>query len=89
MKLSSGSYLGFRTLYELNICIILKDILAIYDVPHGVSSPRLADGHCIQVVWHFQHCCCYFYNFTGFLPKVPLPVPLLSLLTLITRLRPK
>lgn len=50
VKLSSGSYLGFRTLYELKICIILKDILATYDVPHGVSSPRLADGHCIQVV---------------------------------------
>ncbi|KAI3442972.1 HECT domain-containing protein [Psidium guajava] len=49
VKLSSGSYLGFRTLYELKICIILKDILATYDVPHGVSSPHLADGHCIQV----------------------------------------
>lgn len=49
VKLSSGSYLGFRTLYELNVCIILKDILATYDVPHGVSSPRLADGHGIQV----------------------------------------
>lgn len=50
IKLSSGSYLGFRTLYELKICIILKDILATYNVPHGVSSPHLADGHCIQVV---------------------------------------
>ncbi|XP_030521970.1 E3 ubiquitin-protein ligase UPL4 [Rhodamnia argentea] len=49
VKLSSGSYLGFRTLYELKICVILKDILATYDVPHGVSSPHLPDGHCIQV----------------------------------------
>ncbi|GLT72296.1 hypothetical protein SLA2020_442450 [Shorea laevis] len=48
-KLSSGSIVAFRTLYELNISSILKDILSTYDLSHGMSSPHVVDGHCNQV----------------------------------------
>ncbi|KAF3510574.1 hypothetical protein F2Q69_00000108, partial [Brassica cretica] len=37
-KLSSGSTLAFRTLYELNIGYRLKEIISTYDISHSVSS---------------------------------------------------
>ncbi|WCJ34586.1 E3 ubiquitin-protein ligase UPL4 [Euphorbia peplus] len=48
-KLSSGSTVAFRTLHELNISRALKDILASYDVSHGMSSLHAVDGHGNQV----------------------------------------
>ncbi|XP_062117154.1 E3 ubiquitin-protein ligase UPL4 isoform X2 [Humulus lupulus] len=49
VKLSSGSVVAFKTLFELNISSILKDALSNYDISHGVSSPRTADGQGNQV----------------------------------------
>ncbi|KAF7818581.1 E3 ubiquitin-protein ligase UPL4 [Senna tora] len=49
VRLSSGSVVAFRTLYELNISNILKDILATFDLSHGVSSSHSIGGHCNQV----------------------------------------
>ncbi|KAJ0028429.1 hypothetical protein Pint_35570 [Pistacia integerrima] len=49
VKVSSGSLVAFRTLYELNISSILKDILSTYDLSHGMSSPHVVDGHSNQV----------------------------------------
>ncbi|KAJ8899755.1 hypothetical protein K2173_019455 [Erythroxylum novogranatense] len=49
-KLASGSTVAFRTLYELNISSILKDILAAHDLSHGVSSPIAVDGQGNQVL---------------------------------------
>lgn len=49
VKLSSGSIVAFRTLYELNISSILKNILSTYDLSHGMSSPHMIDGHSNQV----------------------------------------
>lgn len=49
VKLSSGSTVAFRTLFELNISSILKDILSNYDLSHGVSSPHMIDGQGNQV----------------------------------------
>ena len=49
VKLSSGSFVAFRTLYELNISSTLKDVLSSYDLSHGMSSPQLVDGNCNQV----------------------------------------
>ncbi|KAI9086360.1 hypothetical protein K1719_031814 [Acacia pycnantha] len=49
VKISSGSVVAFRTLYELNISNVLKDILATSDLPHGVSSSHPLVGHCSQV----------------------------------------
>ncbi|EOA19810.1 hypothetical protein CARUB_v10000054mg [Capsella rubella] len=37
-KLSSGSTLAFRTLYELNIGYRLKEIMSTYDISHSVST---------------------------------------------------
>ncbi|ESQ40197.1 hypothetical protein EUTSA_v10012430mg [Eutrema salsugineum] len=37
-KLSSGSTLAFRSLYELNIGYRLKEIMSTYDISHSVSS---------------------------------------------------
>ncbi|KAG2334690.1 hypothetical protein Bca52824_005870 [Brassica carinata] len=37
-KLSSGSTLAFRTLYELNTGYRLKEIISTYDISHSVSS---------------------------------------------------
>ncbi|CAH8269838.1 unnamed protein product [Arabidopsis lyrata] len=37
-KLSSGSTLAFRTLYELNIGYRLKEIMSMYDISHSMSS---------------------------------------------------
>ncbi|KAJ4911554.1 E3 ubiquitin-protein ligase UPL4 [Raphanus sativus] len=39
-KLSSGSTLAFRTLYELNIGYRLKEIISTYDISHSVSSTQ-------------------------------------------------
>ncbi|XP_024443585.1 E3 ubiquitin-protein ligase UPL4 isoform X2 [Populus trichocarpa] len=49
VKLSSGSIVAFRTLYELNISSILKDLFATYDLSHGISSPHVIDGQGNQV----------------------------------------
>ncbi|POO01586.1 Coatomer beta subunit [Trema orientale] len=49
VKLCSGSTLAFRTLFELNISGILKDILSNYDLSHGVSPPHIVDGQGNQV----------------------------------------
>ncbi|XVF76511.1 hypothetical protein PTKIN_Ptkin13bG0271900 [Pterospermum kingtungense] len=49
VKLSSGSFVAFRSLYELNISSTLKDVLSTYDLLHGMSSSHLVDGSCNQV----------------------------------------
>lgn len=49
VRLSSGSVVAFRTLYELNISCTLKDILANYDISHGISSLHAVDGQSNQV----------------------------------------
>lgn len=49
VKLSSGSIVAVRTLYELNVSSILKEILSTYDLSYGMSSPHTVDGHCNQV----------------------------------------
>lgn len=49
VKLSSGSVIAFRTLYELNISITLRDILSAFDLSHGVSTSQLVGGHCNRV----------------------------------------
>ncbi|GMI80035.1 ubiquitin-protein ligase 4 [Hibiscus trionum] len=49
VKLSSGSFVAFRNLYELNISSTLKDVLYTCDISHGISSPHLVDGNCNQV----------------------------------------
>ncbi|KAI3696775.1 hypothetical protein L6452_29309 [Arctium lappa] len=49
VKLASGSMVAVRTLFDLNISSILKDILSTYNLSHGMPSPRTVDGHCNQV----------------------------------------
>ncbi|PSS23680.1 E3 ubiquitin-protein like [Actinidia chinensis var. chinensis] len=49
VKLASGSIVAVRTLFELNISSILKDILSTPDLSHGLVSPNMVDGHCNQV----------------------------------------
>ncbi|CAK8571548.1 unnamed protein product [Lathyrus sativus] len=49
VKLSSGSVVAFRTLYELNISSILREILSAFDLSHGVSTSQLIGGHCNRV----------------------------------------
>lgn len=49
VKVSSGSVVAFKTLYERNISSVLKNILSNYDLSHGMSSPHLMDGHSNQV----------------------------------------
>ncbi|CAI8602656.1 unnamed protein product [Vicia faba] len=49
VKLSSGSVVAFRTLYELNISSILREILSAFDLSHGVSTSQLVGGHCNRV----------------------------------------
>ncbi|KAA8544650.1 hypothetical protein F0562_019434 [Nyssa sinensis] len=49
VKLVFGSIGVVRTLFELNIISILKDILSTYDFAHGMSLSNMADGHCNQV----------------------------------------
>ncbi|RVW39675.1 E3 ubiquitin-protein ligase UPL4 [Vitis vinifera] len=48
VKLASGSVVAVRTLFELNISSILKDILSTYDLSHGIPSVNMVDGHCNQ-----------------------------------------
>lgn len=51
VKLSSGSILAFKTLYELNISNTLKDILSVYNLSHGLSSScAVVDGQRNQVL---------------------------------------
>ncbi|CAN4116979.1 unnamed protein product [Withania somnifera] len=49
VKLASGSIVAVKTLFELNISNILKDILSIHDFSHGVPSTVTVDGHYNQV----------------------------------------
>ncbi|XP_023005684.1 E3 ubiquitin-protein ligase UPL4-like isoform X2 [Cucurbita maxima] len=50
VKLSSGSTVAFKTLYELNISNTLKDILSAYNLSHGMSSScSVVDGQRNQV----------------------------------------
>lgn len=49
MKLASGSFTAVRTLFELNISSILKDILSSYELSHGMPSQHVAIGQCNQV----------------------------------------
>jgi len=50
VKLASGSILAFRTLFELRVSSILKDVLSTYDPSQGMVSPNMmVDGHCNQV----------------------------------------
>ncbi|GMP50528.1 hypothetical protein CsSME_00017111 [Camellia sinensis var. sinensis] len=49
VKLASGSIVAFRTLFELNISSILKDVLSTYNLSHGMPSSNMVDGSCNQV----------------------------------------
>ncbi|CAI9283864.1 unnamed protein product [Lactuca saligna] len=49
VKLTYGSMVAVKTLFDLNICSILKEIFSIYDLSHGVPSPRTIDGHYNQM----------------------------------------
>ncbi|KAJ6912099.1 hypothetical protein NC651_014693 [Populus alba x Populus x berolinensis] len=51
-------FVACKTLYELNISSILKDILTTYDLSHGMSSPHVVDGQCNKVheVLKFAKC---------------------------------
>lgn len=49
VKLASGSIRAIRTLFEINISGVLKDILASYDLSHGIPSNPMVDGKCNQV----------------------------------------
>ncbi|KAI3512096.1 hypothetical protein L1887_19286 [Cichorium endivia] len=49
VKLASGSMLAVNTLFDLNISSILKETLSIYDLSHGMPSPRTVDGHSNQM----------------------------------------
>ncbi|CAI9098083.1 OLC1v1034662C1 [Oldenlandia corymbosa var. corymbosa] len=49
VKLASGSVLAVRTLFEINISRILKDILSSFDISHGITSSTTVDGQCNQV----------------------------------------
>ncbi|KAJ8532872.1 hypothetical protein K7X08_015761 [Anisodus acutangulus] len=49
VKLAAGSIVAVRTLFELNISHILKEILSTYDFSHGVPSTLVVDGHYNQV----------------------------------------
>ncbi|KAI3677127.1 hypothetical protein L1987_86748 [Smallanthus sonchifolius] len=42
VKLASGSMIAVRTLFDLDISSILKDILSTYDLSHEMPSPRAA-----------------------------------------------
>ncbi|KAK1400109.1 HECT-type E3 ubiquitin transferase [Heracleum sosnowskyi] len=46
VKLASGSIVAFRTLFELNISNILKDILSSYGRSHGTPSLIMVDSTC-------------------------------------------
>lgn len=48
-KLASGSSDVVKTLFELDIGSILKDILSNSDFSHGMPSPRALDKNCYQV----------------------------------------
>lgn len=49
VKLATGSTVAFRTLFELNISSIIKDMLSTYDLAHGMQSTPMVDGHQSQV----------------------------------------
>ncbi|KAK7355710.1 hypothetical protein VNO80_14970 [Phaseolus coccineus] len=49
VKLSSGSLVAFRTLYELNISSILRDILCTFDLTNEVSRSQQIGGNCYWV----------------------------------------
>ncbi|XP_023527252.1 E3 ubiquitin-protein ligase UPL4-like isoform X1 [Cucurbita pepo subsp. pepo] len=49
VKLSSGSIVAFKTLYELDISNTLKEILSVYNLSHGMSSCAVVDGQRNQV----------------------------------------
>ena len=55
-KLSSGSTLAFRTLYELNTGYRLKEIISTYDISHSVSStnPITACSNQVRVFSFFK-----------------------------------
>ncbi|KMS95508.1 hypothetical protein BVRB_007490 [Beta vulgaris subsp. vulgaris] len=48
-KIASGSADAVRSLFELSIGRIMKDILSNSDVSHGTPSPRIVDNNCTQV----------------------------------------
>lgn len=66
VKLSSGSVVAFRTLYELNISITLRDILSAFDLSHGVSTSQLVGGHCNRVWGLDLFCFCLWCAAIGF-----------------------
>lgn len=43
--------MAVKTLFELNISHILKDILSTLDFSHGVPSTLMVDGHYNQVLY--------------------------------------
>lgn len=49
MKLAAGSTSAFKTLHELNIFNLLKDVLSANEISLAMSSPHLASGHYAQV----------------------------------------
>lgn len=56
VKLASGSVVAVRTLFELDISSILKDILSTYNLSHGVPSASMVDGHSDQVISYIIQC---------------------------------
>ncbi|XP_027935791.1 E3 ubiquitin-protein ligase UPL4-like [Vigna unguiculata] len=49
VKLSSGSFVAFRKLYELNISSTLRDILSTFELTNGVSMSQQMGGNCCWV----------------------------------------
>ncbi|KAL6998251.1 E3 ubiquitin-protein ligase upl4 [Sarracenia purpurea var. burkii] len=49
VKLASGSIVAVKTLFDLNISSILREILSTYDLAHGILSPNMVNGHCDPV----------------------------------------
>ncbi|KAL8484061.1 hypothetical protein ACS0TY_026673 [Phlomoides rotata] len=48
VKLAIGSNVAFKTLFELNVGNIVKDMLCGYDLSHGMQTPTV-DGHHSQI----------------------------------------
>lgn len=49
VKLASGSIVAVRTLFEISISSILKDVLSNYDLSHGLPYSSVVDGESNQV----------------------------------------
>lgn len=61
-KLASGSLASVRTLFELNMSSVLKDILTSTDLSHGMPHSHLGDMHPNQVYSHILQPCMLEVN---------------------------